>query len=218
MFADRTEAGQLLAERLAHLRKEDAVVLGLPRGRVPVAFQVARALDAPLDVIVVRKLGVPSQPELAVGAVGESGVRVVNHEVMSMAGVTAEQLADVEAREREELERRVTLYRRGHPRVSLTGRTAVIIDDGIATGSTAKAAAQVARALGAAHVIVATPVAPADAKKRLAGDADDVIVVDTPKFFFAIGQFYLDFTQTSDEEVSECLERVRAHETREVPT
>lgn len=218
MFADRTEAGQLLAERLADLRNEDVVVLGLPRGGVPVALQVARALDAPLDVIVVRKLGVPYQRELAAGAIGESGVRVINEDVVSMAGVTEEQLTGVEAREREELERRVRLYRKGHPRVPLVGRTAVIVDDGIATGSTAKAAAQITRALGAKRVIVATPVAPVDVSERLAADADEVIVVETPESFYAIGQFYYDFSQTSDREVSDCLAQARLDETREVST
>lgn len=218
MFADRTEAGQLLAERLEHLRNEEVVVLGLPRGGVPVALQVARALDAPLDVIVVRKLGVPYQRELAAGAIGESGVRVINEDVVSMAGVTDEQLADVEAREREELERRVARYRKGRPRVPLSGRTAVVVDDGIATGSTAKAAAQVSRALGAKRVIVATPVAPVDVSKRLAADADEVIVVATPELFYAIGQFYFDFSQTSDREVSDCLDEARRDETREVST
>jgi len=207
MFSDRLDAGIQLGERLQHLKGEDLVVLGLPRGGVPVAFQVAKALAAPLDVIVVRKLGVPFQPELAMGAVGEGGVRVLNEDVVSMSGVTSEQLTAVEAREREELERRAVLFRHGHPRVSLVGRVAVIVDDGIATGSTARAAAQVARALGATRVVVTAPVAPRGVNGRLAGDADEVIVVDTPDPFYAIGEFYRDFTQTSDAEVSEWLDR-----------
>lgn len=207
MFSNRVQAGRLLAEHLEHLLGEDLVVLGLPRGGVPVALQVARALEAPLDVIVVRKLGVPYHPELAMGAIGEGGVRVIDDDVMSMAGVAAEQLAKVEMKERAELERRVERYRRGRPRVPLADRTAIIIDDGIATGSTVKAATKVARAQGVARVIVATPVAPRDAKARLAADADEVIVVETPEPFYAIGQFYADFSQTSDREVADCLEQ-----------
>lgn len=216
MFTDRVEAGRRLAPHLEHLKGEDLIVLGLPRGGVPVALEVAEALGAPLDVIVVRKLGVPYQPELAMGAIGEGGVRVINEEVVSMAGVTPEQLTEVETRERAELERRARLFRGGRPGVPLTGRTAVIVDDGIATGSTARAAAQVARALGAARVVVATPVAPTDVKGRLEADADEVIVAETPELFFAIGQFYLDFTQTSDQEVARCLQRVPQPDIHEV--
>lgn len=209
MFRSRVDAGQQLAKRLQHLKGEDTVVLGLPRGGVPVAFQIAKSLNAPLDVIVVRKLGVPYQPELAMGAIGEGGVRILNEDVMSVTGVTSEQLEEVEAGEREELERRAQLFRRGHPRVSLAGRVAVIVDDGIATGSTARAAAQVARAQGAARVVVTAPVAPTSVKDRLVREADEVIVVETPEPFFAIGQFYIDFTQTSDAEVTEWLDRAR---------
>ena len=209
MFSDRVDAGQRLAKLLEHLKGEDLVVLGLPRGGVPLAFQISKSLNAPLDVIVVRKLGVPYQPELAMGAIGEGGVRVLNEDVVSMTGVTSEQIGEVEAREREELERRAQLFRRGYPRVSLAGRMAVIVDDGIATGSTARAAAQAARAQGAARVVVTAPVAPTGVEDRLAGDADAVIVAETPEPFLAIGQFYLDFTQTSDAEVTEWLDRSR---------
>ncbi|WP_426625225.1 phosphoribosyltransferase [Leifsonia sp. McL0607] len=139
MFADRAEAGRLLAERLLPLSAEHPVVLGLPRGGAPVAFEVAAALRAPLDVLVVRKLGVPYQPELAMGAIGENGVRVVDDDVMRMSGVHPQELDDVERLERAELERRVARYRAGRRSVSLAGRTAVIVDDGIATGSTARA-------------------------------------------------------------------------------
>ncbi|HUI03436.1 MAG TPA: phosphoribosyltransferase family protein, partial [Acidimicrobiales bacterium] len=158
MFRDRVEAGQLLAELLKErLADDDVVVLGLPRGGVPVAFEVARALDAPLDVIVVRKLGVPFQPELAMGAIGEAGVRVLNLDVLSMAGVDDAELTAVEDRERAELERRAARFRQGRPMTSLVGRTAVVVDDGIATGSTARAACQVARAHGAARIHLAVP-------------------------------------------------------------
>ncbi len=206
-FIDRADAGRRLAARLQPLRGEAVVVLGLPRGGVPVAYEVARALDAPLDVIVVRKLGVPFQPELGAGAIGEDGVRIINEEVIHVAGVSASQLDEVEARERAELERRVRRFRGDRPRVALKGRTVVVVDDGIATGSTARAACQVARAQGAARVVLAVPVAPRDWEVRFGADADEFVCLDTPEPFYAIGQFYDDFTQTSDEEVIACLER-----------
>lgn len=206
-FADRAEAGRVLATRLDHLRGQDLVVLGLPRGGVPVAYEVARALDAPLDVIVVRKLGVPRQPELGMGAIGENGVRIINQEVVAAAGVTAADIDGVERRERHELARRARRFRGDRPAVELTGRTAVVIDDGIATGSTARAACSIARAEGAARVVLAVPVAPRGWTTRMEGAADELIAADTPSPFQAIGQFYADFTQTSDAEVVACLER-----------
>lgn len=206
VFEDRAQAGRALAERLVYLRGERTVVLGLPRGGVPVAFEVARALGAPLDVIVVRKIGVPYQPELAMGAIGEDGVKVIDQRIMANAGVTMAEFDEVARRERVELERRAELFRGDRPPVSLLGKTAVLVDDGIATGSTAKAAAHVARGLGAARVIVATPVAPSDVLQRLSGDVDEVVVVETPAQFYAIGQFYDDFTQTPDAEVTRLLE------------
>ena len=207
MFRDRTDAGKQLAGHLAHLRDDDVVVVGLPRGGVPVAEPVALALHAPLDVILVRKLGVPFRPEVGMGAIGEDGVRVLNDEVIRMAHVTAEDLATVEDRERTELERRAGRYRAGRARVPLDGRVVVVVDDGIATGSTAKAACQVARAAGARRVVLAVPVAPHDWTSRLAGVADELISVSTPHQFSAIGQFYGDFGQTSDDEVISCLDR-----------
>jgi putative phosphoribosyl transferase len=207
VFVDRDDAGRRLAARLGHLRGEAVVVLGLPRGGVPVAFQVARALGAPLDVIVVRKLGVPFQPELAMGAVGEGGVRVVNREVVRTAGVPAEVLAAVAARERAAVEARAARYRARWPRRPLEGRTAVVVDDGIATGSTARAACQVARAHGAARVVLAVPVAPPGWRGRIGGDADELVCVTTPRGFFAIGEFYARFPQVSDDEVLACLRR-----------
>jgi putative phosphoribosyl transferase len=206
MFADRTDAGQRLAARLGHLRGQPVVVLGLPRGGVPVATEVANALGAPLDVIVVRKLGVPFQPELGMGAVGEDGVRVINPEVVAAARVTATELAAVEKRERAEVARRASRYRGERGRAPLTGRIAVIIDDGIATGSTARAACQVARALGAARVVLAVPVAPPGWQERIGRDADEMIAVATPTPFCGIGRFYADFPQTSDEQVIACLD------------
>jgi len=182
-------------------------VLGLPRGGVPVAFEVARELDAPLDVIVVRKLGVPYQPELGMGAIGEDGVRVLNDQVIAMAMVTEDEVAAVEQLERAELERRAALFRGDRPRTSLVGRTAVVVDDGIATGSTAQAACQVVRAHGASRVILAVPVAPRSSLASLAEIADELVCLATPEPFYAVGQFYRDFSQTSDEEVVEFLER-----------
>lgn len=207
MFRDRVEAGRRLAEHLTHYAsRDDVVVLGLPRGGVPVAFEVAVRLDAPLDVIVVRKLGVPYQPELAMGALGEEGVRVLDTRIMAMAGISQNELEAVERRERAELHRRAERFRKGRPRVQLDGKVAVIVDDGIATGSTIKAACQVAREFGAARVVVAAPVAPTDATERLAADADEIVIAEQPRGFYAIGQFYDDFDQTTDEEVISLLE------------
>jgi putative phosphoribosyl transferase len=210
VFRDRTDAGRQLAAKLLHLRGESAVVLGLPRGGVPVAFEVARALAAPLDVIVVRKLGVPFQPELGMGAVGEDGVRILNPEVIRSVGVGEDEIAAVEEHEQAEITRRARRYRGGRPRQPLDSRVAVVVDDGIATGSTARAACQIARALGAARVVLAVPVAPAGWQERIGGDADELVAVATPVPFYAIGQFYDDFSQTSDEEVAACLHRAAA--------
>ena len=205
LFADRAEAGRRLAARLSRLRGQDVVVLGLPRGGVPVAFQVATGLQAPLDVLVVRKLGVPFQPELAMGAVGEGGVRVVNDSMVAMAGVTPEAFAEVERSEQRELSRRVARFRGDRPRVSLRGKTVVVVDDGIATGSTALAACQIARAQGAARVVLAVPVAPLDTVIEMRRYADEVVCLETPASLLGIGQFYANFSQTTDDEVIELL-------------
>ncbi len=209
-FLDRSDAGRRLANRMLHLRGEDVVVLALPRGGVPVAAEVARALGAPLDVIVVRKLGVPVQPELGMGAIGEGDVRIINPEVVAITHVTDAEIAAVERRERAELDRRAQRFRGDRPRTPLAGRTAVIIDDGIATGSTARAACQVARAQGAARVVLAVPVAPPSACTALAADADEVICLEKPGHFLAIGEWYRDFSQTSDREVVSLLQRAAA--------
>jgi putative phosphoribosyl transferase len=209
-FRDRREAGRRLAERLSGLQPSSPLVLGLPRGGVPVAFEVAQALGAPLDVLVVRKLGVPFQPELGMGAVGEDGVRVLNADVLRQAGVSDAQLAEVEARERAEVEERAGRLRRGRPAVPLRDRTVVIVDDGLATGGTARAAVRVARERGAARVVLAVPVAPPDTVAALHRDADDVIAVETPEPFFAIGGWYTDFSPTSDQEVVELLDAASA--------
>ncbi|MCX4688886.1 phosphoribosyltransferase family protein [Kitasatospora purpeofusca] len=200
-FTDRTDAGHRLAARLAHLHGPGTVVVALPRGGVPVAAEVAAALAAPLDICVIRKLGVPYQPELGMGAIGEDGVRVLNEQVLRPARVTPGQLAAVEARERAELERRARRYRGDRPPVDLRGRTVVVVDDGVATGSTARAACLIVRARGARRVVLAVPVAPEDWTERLGDVADELVCVATPSPFFAIGEFYADFAQTGDAEV-----------------
>jgi uncharacterized protein (TIGR00369 family) len=209
-FRNRSDAGRRLAGRLQFLRTEDVVVLGLPRGGVPVAAEVARALGAPLDVILVRKLGVPAQPELGLGAIGESGARVINPEVVRYAHVSEAEIAQVERKERAELQRRAQRFREDAAHEPLAGRIAVIVDDGIATGATARAACQVARALGAATVVLAVPVAPPSADTAMRGDADEVICLEMPERFLAIGEWYEDFAQTSDEEVVALLRAARA--------
>jgi len=210
VFADRDDAGRRLAARLGHLRGAPVVVLGLPRGGVPVAFQVAQALGAPLDVVIVRKLGVPFQPELGMGAVGEDGVQVLNPEVMKACGVSQDDLAAVQVRERAAVADRAARYRAVRPREPLAGRVAVVVDDGIATGSTAWAACQIARAHGAARVVLAVPVAPPGWQARIGADADELVCVATPRGFLSIGQCYARFPQVSDEEVLACLERAAA--------
>jgi putative phosphoribosyl transferase len=206
-FLDRVDAGRRLAAQLVHLKGPDLVVAGLPRGGVPVASEVAAVLGAPLDVIMVRKLGVPFQPELGMGAIGEGGVRVLNTEVLRLAAVSPQELSVVEEQERAILERRARRFRGDRPAIALTGKTVVVVDDGIATGSTAAAACQICRAKGAVRVVLAVPVAPADWTSRLAEAADEFICVETPEPFGAIGPFYVDFSQTTDDEVARCLER-----------
>jgi putative phosphoribosyl transferase len=204
-FRDRAEAGRKLGQRLAGLDLDRPVVVGLPRGGVPVAAEVARALGAPLDVIVVRKLGCPGQPELGLGAVGEDGVRLVNERLRSDLRVTAEQFDAVVQRETAELERRVARYRNGRAPLGVEDRTVVLVDDGLATGFTAGAAIEVLRRQGAGRVVLAVPVAPADTVAELRGVADDVVALVTPSAFLAIGFWYDDFTQVSDSEVRRLL-------------
>jgi putative phosphoribosyl transferase len=206
-FADRTDAGRQLAQRLMHLKGQDVVVLGLPRGGVPVAFEVARALGAPLDVLVVRKLRVPYQPEVALGAVGEGGVLALNEKVLALSGVDRAELAAMEQRERAELDSRVSQYRAARPRVPLAGRTALVVDDGIATGSTARAGCQVARLQGAARVVLAVPACAPDTAGQLRGEVDEFVVLETPPDFFAVGQVYAGFRPVRESEVVELLHR-----------
>ncbi|AZK98032.1 MULTISPECIES: phosphoribosyltransferase family protein [Streptomyces] len=206
-YTDRRDAGRRLAERLGRFAGPPLVVLGLPRGGIPVAAPVAEALRAPLDVCLVRKLGVPFQPELGMGAVGEDGVRVVNDRVVRMGGISDDELAAVEAYERAVLEERARLYRGERAPEPLTGRTVVVVDDGVATGSTARAACRIARARGAARLVLAVPVAPANWTDLLGDEADELVCPLTPPGFSAVGQFYTDFAQTEDAEVVDCLAR-----------
>ena len=212
-FRDRVDAGRRLAAKLrtvpevASAAPGALVVLGLPRGGVPVAYEVATDLGAPLDVILVRKLGVPGQPELAMGAIGEHGARVINQQVVDAARITGDALVAVEARERRELERRARQLRGARAHVPLEGRTALIVDDGIATGATARAACEVARSQGAARVILAAPVAPPGTIRSMRPAADAVVVVEAPEPFFAIGEFYRDFSPTADDTVLALLTR-----------
>jgi putative phosphoribosyl transferase len=209
IFLDRIDAGRKLALKLSYLRGQDVVVLGLPRGGVPVAFEVAKELNAPMDIIVVRKLGVPSQPELAMGAVSEDGVVVTNQEIVRMARIHPDEFAQVEARERIEVDSRAKRFRGDNSALSLSGRIALIVDDGIATGSTAQAACRVARILGAKSVLMAAPVGSEEAVELLKRDADEVICLHTPRPFHAVGEWYQSFSATSDEEVINILQAAR---------
>src|SRR5262245_17311302 len=207
-FADRAEAGRLLAERLAgYAGRPDLLVLALPRGGVPVAAEVAQALAAPLDVFVVRKLGVPGQEELAMGAIASGGVRVLNPEVVGELGLSDAAIETVAAREGRELERRLAAYRGDRPALDATGRAIILVDDGIATGSSIRAALSSLRRMGPERIVVAVPVAPPTVEEELAGLADEVVCLATPMPFGAVGVWYVDFTPTTDDEVRRILER-----------
>ncbi len=210
IYQDRHDAGRRLAERLELLRSRHPIVLGLPRGGVPVAYEVARSLEAPLDVLLVRKLGAPLRPELGVGAVAEGGVRIIDSRAVAALGVEPEELEAVVGRELAELERRHRLYRGTRPPVPLEGRTAILVDDGIATGGTALAAVRAARIRGAARVVLAVPVGPPGAERRFAGELDEFVCLEEPEDFFAVGAYYEDFSQTSDQEVRDLLAELAA--------
>jgi putative phosphoribosyl transferase len=207
VFADRSDAGRQLADRLLVYALQDPVIVAMPRGGVPVAAEVADRLGAPLDVIVVRKIGCPWQPELGIGAIAEADVRILNDPLIAQTGVSPEALEQATARERAELARRVRRYRGDRAEVPLDGRVVILVDDGIATGFTARAAVEALRMKGARQVILAVPVAPEHTIESMRSVADEVVVVDTPPWFFAIGEFYEDFTQTSDKQVVELLKQ-----------
>jgi predicted phosphoribosyltransferase len=205
-FPNRTEAGRLLAEKLVkYADRDDVIVLGLPRGGVPVAFEVAQRLGAPLDVFIVRKLGVPGFEELAAGAIASGGVRVLNEDVTRAIPHADEMIEAVTVRETAELERREQIYREGRPSPELRGRTVILVDDGLATGATMRAAVKALRQRGVPKIVVAVPVGPPDTCREIEQEADETICLSTPPFFQAVGQYYEDFSQTSDEDVRELL-------------
>ena len=205
-FHDRADAGRALAARLkGHAPRSDAIVLGLARGGVPVAHQVASGLGLPLDVLLVRKLGVPGHEELAMGAIASGGIRVIHAEVVRAYSFPPGVIEEVTARERAELLRREDLYRRGGPAAEVAGKTAIVVDDGLATGSTMRAAVAALRARGVAAIVAAAPVAAADTAARLAPEVDAVVCVATPEPFGSVGAWYEDFTQTTDDEVRRLL-------------
>jgi putative phosphoribosyl transferase len=212
IFQDRTDAGRQLAEELPnYAERDDVIVLGLPRGGVPVAFEVAQRLRVPLDVFVVRKLGVPGHEELAMGAIAPGGVRVLNEDVLHVIPDAQAIVEMVTAIEREELERREYRYRGDRPPPDLKDRTIILIDDGLATGATMRAAVAALRQQGAAKIIVAVPVGAPSTCQDLRNAADEMICLQTPAAFIGVGQYYADFSQTTDEEVRELLAQAASH-------
>lgn len=218
-FIDRADAGRFLARELARLEhNRGLIVLALPRGGVPVGYEIARAFRAPLDVFVVRKLGVPGQEELAMGAVASGGVRVLNPEVVAALGSFAQAAIErTTARETEELQRREQQYRGARPFPNLEGKTVVLVDDGLATGATMRAAARAVRLRAPARLIIAVPVAAESSCREMRAEADEVVCALIPEPFFGVGQFYDDFSQTSDEEVRVLLARAAVEEGNEQP-
>lgn len=209
-FHDRTDAGRELATRLAHLRGQDVIVLGLPRGGLPVAYEVAHALHAPLDVLNVRKLGVPWHEELAMGAIATGGVRVLNDDVIRSTGVGSDEIEEATAAQRLELDRREQLYREGRSAPVLRGRTVVLVDDGIATGATIRAAIDAVRAQQPARIVLAVPVAQISVAAELARKVDQLVCTVTPANLYAIGLWYERFPQLEDDDVRRILARARA--------
>jgi len=215
-FVNRVDAGRRLAKKLgAYARRRGVLVLGIPRGGVPVAFQVAAELEAPLDVFAVRKLGVPGHEELAFGAIATGGIRVVDAQIVEEAGISDLEIELIAAKERQELDRRERVYRGARPPFHLEGKTVILVDDGIATGASTRAAIAALRQLRPASIVLAAPIAPASTCRHLRPEVDDLICLDTPETFYAIGEFYEDFSQVSDEEVTTLLQRSveqRGHE------
>ncbi|HEY5611217.1 MAG TPA: phosphoribosyltransferase [Thermoanaerobaculia bacterium] len=210
-YRNREEAGRVLARALGHYAgRPDVVLLALPRGGVPIAFEVAEALDAPLDVFVVRKLGVPGHEELAMGAIATGDTRVLNHGVIRDLAISSALIDEVTVAERRELERREKKYRGERPPLDLRGRTVILIDDGLATGSTMRAAIAAVRQKSPTKIVVGVPVAPTDACEDLNGEVDEIVCARTPEPFYAVGLWYEEFDQTTDEEVHDLLERSRA--------
>ncbi len=211
IFDDRVDAGRQLAAKLgAYAGRKDVIVLGIPRGGVPVAFEVARALKAPRDIFLSRKLGVPGQEELAFGALATGGVRVLDRDLIAQVGISEREIDQIAASVKKELERRARVYRGLRPALNVKGKTVLLVDDGIATGSSMLAAINALRQMEPARLVVAVPVAPYDTCKRLRSVVDELVCVDTPETFYAIGQFYGDFSQVRDEEVTELIRRANA--------
>ncbi len=214
LYRDRREAGRFLARQLTeYAGRPDVVVLALPRGGVPVAYEVARALGAPLDVFLVRKLGLPGHEELAMGAIASGGVRVLNEDVVHALGISEDVVATVVAEELQELKRRERAYRGNRPAPDVRGKTVILIDDGLATGSTMRAAVAALRQQGPARIVVAVPVGAPETCAELQEEADEAICAQTPDPFYAVGLWYRDFSQTTDEEVRDLLERAAAERT-----
>ena len=213
VFEDRRAAGRALVPELRRCDLDNPIILGLPRGGIPLAYEIAVALRAPLDTIVVRKLGVPSQPELAFGAIASGGVRVINSDVVeTVFGLDDETIEQIAGREMQELRRREQAYRLQRPYPELAGKDVVLVDDGLATGATMRAAAEAVKTKSPSSVIVAVPVGSASAVAKVAAVVDRVVCLETPASFYAVGQFYADFRQTSDEEVRELLREAWANE------
>ena len=216
-FKDRTEAGKILARKLQkYADRPDLLVLALPRGGVPVAYEIALALDCPLDLFIVRKLGVPGHEELAMGAIASGGFRVLNQDIVEQLSIPEWEVEAVAQREMQEMERRENTYRGSRPAVPISSRCVILVDDGLATGSTMLAAIRAVRAQKPSRIVVAVPVAPPDTCEAIRKEADDVICAETPVMFVAVGLWYRDFAQTSDEEVKHLFEEAARRSERKV--